>query len=78
MSEMRNPEVGVNGSALDICFLLCLGAVVKWGTKINRADLPLGRRAARSVTSLAANQNPGFQLAGSCRAKAPALQGLCL
>lgn len=33
---MRNAETGVNGTALDIYFLLCLVAVGKWDTKINR------------------------------------------
>lgn len=35
---MRNTEPAVDGTALDICFLLCLVAVGKWGTKTNRAD----------------------------------------
>lgn len=35
---MRNPETEVYETALDICFLLCLVAVGKWGAIINRAD----------------------------------------
>lgn len=35
---MRNPEPAVDGTALDICFLLCLVAVGKSGIKTNRAD----------------------------------------
>lgn len=33
---MRSSETGVDGTALDSCFLLHLVAVVKWGTEINR------------------------------------------
>lgn len=33
---MRSPEPAVDGTALDICFLLSLVALGKWGT--NRAD----------------------------------------
>lgn len=35
---MRSPETAADGTARDVCFLLCLVAVGKWGTKTNRAD----------------------------------------
>lgn len=34
---MRNPELAVDGTVLDTCFLLCLVAFGKWGTQTNRA-----------------------------------------
>ena len=66
---VKNPEIGVDGTALDICFLLCLVAVVKWGTKVKQTCI-WGERVPGVWCHWQPIRTPAFSLAGTYRATA--------